>query len=196
MNWGLDENAVVFGFAGKFIEKKRPLDFLQAVRQAALRNSRIQGLMIGDGPLRTVCEEFGRNRQNPVRYTGFLNQSHVAEAYVACDALVLPSDGGETWGLVVNEAMACGRPCLVSDRVGCGPDLISSGQTGAVFPLGDVNAITAAMLQMASDPVRMAAMSAEATRRIQTYSVQVAVNGVVQCLTTMLDPHVLYATAN
>jgi len=58
----------------------------------------------------------------------------------AADLLVLPSDRQETWGFVVNEAMACGISAVVSDAVGCGPDLIEAGGTGAVFPFGDIAA--------------------------------------------------------
>jgi glycosyltransferase involved in cell wall biosynthesis len=68
--------------------------------------------------------------------TGFLNQSELPAAYVAADVLVLPSES-ETWGLAVNEAMACGLPAIVSDVVGCAPDLIEEGRTGFTFALGD-----------------------------------------------------------
>src|ERR1039458_3899483 len=127
---GLHENAIVFMFSGKFVPKKRPLDFVCAIEGAARRNPRIEGLMVGDGPLRPECERLVRERNIPIRFTGFLNQSQIIGAYVVSDTLVLPSDGGETWGLVVNEAMACARTCIVSDRDGCGPGLVISPKTG------------------------------------------------------------------
>ena len=108
--------------------------------------------------LRVGCEIVVREQNLPIRFTGFLNQSQITEAYVASDALVLPSDGGETWGLVVNEAMACGRPCIVSDRVGCGPDLVIPQKTGSIFLLGDVGALANSMLEFAGNPERMIAM--------------------------------------
>jgi glycosyltransferase involved in cell wall biosynthesis len=180
--WGLDEKTVVFAFAGKFIEKKRPMDFVRAIDRAARQGAAVQGLMVGDGPLRAGCEDFVRAHRSAIRFTGFLNQSQIVAAYVASDLLVLPSDGGETWGLVVNEAMACGRPCIVSDHVGSGPDLIEVGRTGAIFPLGDVDALAALMTGLARDPSHLAVMSAQARRRMQKYSVQAAVEGVLQCL--------------
>ena len=76
---------------------------------------------------------------------GFVNQSELPAVYASADVLVLPSDGQETWGLVVNEAMACGVPAVVSDAVGCGPDLIEPGRTGATFPFGDIAALAAAI---------------------------------------------------
>ena len=191
----LDENAIVFMFSGKFIAKKRPMDFVCAIERAARRNSRIQGLMVGDGPLRAWCGDLVRKRSAPIRFTGFLNQSQITKAYVASDALVLPSDGGETWGLVVNEAMACARPCIVSDRVGCGPDLVIPQETGAIFPLGDVDELANSMLELAGDPERMISMGLEARSRLRSYSVETAVDGVIQSLSATLDPRVLHASA-
>jgi len=77
------------------------------------------------------------NAKPRASFTGFLNQTEVSRAYVAADCLVLPSDYDETWGLVVNEAMASGLPCIISDRCGCAPDL--GGYRGnSVFPFGHI----------------------------------------------------------
>jgi glycosyltransferase involved in cell wall biosynthesis len=177
-NFGLEEGAVVFIFAGKFVEGKRPMDFVRAVERASRKDSRIQGLMVGDGPLRAECEQIVNADRIPVRFAGFLNQSKIASAYVASDALVLASDG-ETWGLVVNEAMACGRPCVVSDQVGCGPDLVWPNETGEIFPFGKVEALSGIM-------------AAKGRRRLQHYSIPVAVEGVVQCVQTIVGANRVY----
>jgi glycosyltransferase involved in cell wall biosynthesis len=191
----LDDNAIVFMFAGKFIPKKRPMDFVCAIERAVRRNPRIEGLMVGDGPLLARCEERVRERRVPIRFTGFLNQSQITKAYVVSDALVLPSDGGETWGVVVNEAMACARPCIVSDRVGCGPDLIIPQVTGSIFPLGDVDALANSMLELAGSPQRMISMGLEAQSRLKNYSIETAVDGIIQSLAATVDPRVLHASA-
>jgi glycosyltransferase involved in cell wall biosynthesis len=102
---------------------------------------------------------------------------------VAADFLALPSDFGETWGLVVNEAMACGLPALVSDRVGCGPDLVEDGVTGAVFPCGDVEALAERLRDLASNPERLRTMGRRAQERVlEGYSVQRAVAGTVEAV--------------
>jgi glycosyltransferase involved in cell wall biosynthesis len=180
--WALDCEQVVFLFSGKFIQKKRPLDFVKAVQEASRYHARVAGLMVGDGPLRAECEALVRNGRLPIRFAGFLNQSEIAQAYIACDALVLPSDGAETWGLVVNEAMACGKPALVSDRVGCGPDLVITGQTGFIFHLGDVTALSALMIDGASRPGRLMAMGENARKVAANYSVPVAVDSLMRAL--------------
>ena len=82
----------------------------------------------------------------PATFAGFLNQTEISKAYVAADCLVLPSDYGETWGLVVNEAMASGLPCVISDQCGSSVDL---GNVGAntVFPCGDTAALADRLLE-------------------------------------------------
>jgi glycosyltransferase involved in cell wall biosynthesis len=179
--WGLSPEAVVFLFAGKFIPKKRPLDFVRAVAAAHRQQPRVEGLMAGDGPLRPAVEALTAAGV-PVRQCGFLNQSRIAEAYAAADVLVLPSDGGETWGLVVNEAMASGRPALVSDQVGCGPDLVSDGRTGYVFPCGDVGRLAGHMARLAQAPAAVAALGDAARQHVEAYSVGRAVAGTCAAL--------------
>jgi glycosyltransferase involved in cell wall biosynthesis len=193
--WGLDEKAVVVVFAGKFIGKKRPMDFVQAVARAH-REVAVQGLMIGDGPLRAASEGFIRTCGIPIRFTGFLNQSKIVEAYAASDLLILPSDGGETWGLVVNEAMACGLPCIVSDAVGCGPDLVQPGETGSTYPVGDVDALAVLIMNLAKRPSHLSTMGVHAKNRVKQYSVQTAVNGLLESLAVITDSRVPHAVAD
>jgi glycosyltransferase involved in cell wall biosynthesis len=173
--WNLRDDHVVFLFAGKFIQKKRPMDFVRAVAEAAASGASISGLMVGDGPLRELCEEFVAINKAPVKFAGFLNQTEITAAYVAADALVLPSDGAETWGLVVNEAMACGLPCLVSDRVGCGPDMIVPNETGATFRMGDSGGIANMLVLLASGRRRLCEMGRLAREKSQQYSTKSAI---------------------
>ena len=191
--WSISAEAVVFLFCGKFTPKKRPMDLLRAL--AALCAGRSHGadrdgarlplcrvLMVGDGELRPACEAFAVEHALPVSFAGFLNQNELARAYAAADCLVLPSDHGETWGLVVNEAMACGLPAIVSDQVGCHRDLVSDGQTGRVFPCGDCAALAGAMAGLATDGERRGAMGRCAADRVSRYSVQALADGTLAAL--------------
>ena len=190
--WALDPDSLTYMFVGKFTETKRPLDFVRAIGKVSKQRSAVQGLMVGDGPLRNTCEDFAISNRIPIKFTGFLNQSRIISAYVAADVLVLPS-AGETWGLVVNEAMACGKPCIVSDRVGCGPDLIELGRTGAIFPFGDVDTLADLMFNLARDPRQLAFMGTEARCEIRKHSIQAAVGGVLQCLSAITgSPKVVF----
>jgi len=181
--WGIASDATVFLFAGKFIPVKRPADFVSAIGRCAVARLSVVGLMAGDGPLREPCEQQARIGGAPIRFTGFLNQSRIAEAYAAADALVLPSET-ETWGLVVNEAMASGLPCIVSDRVGSGPDLIHPGVTGDIHPMGDVAALSALMARYA-DSGSLAAMGRSAKQKIESHSVDAAAESLLAAVDTV-----------
>jgi glycosyltransferase involved in cell wall biosynthesis len=103
-------------------------------------------------------------------------------AYAAADALVIPSDARETWGLVVNEAMAAGLPVVASDAVGCGPDLVRPGETGAVVRCGAMDELADALLDLARDPARRQALGAGARRLVGRYSVAEAVAGTLAAI--------------
>ena len=180
--WGLPENSVTFLFVGKLEDKKRPEDILKALSALtanAADRSAVSVLMAGDGPLRGRLETAAAKRSLLVRFTGFLNQSQMPEAYAAADARILPSDARETWGLAVNEAMASGLPVLVSDRVGCAPDLVAGLSTGAVFPCGDTKALSNDMRRFLEPAVRAEA----AHRALETvrggFTVQSAAAGIL-----------------
>jgi glycosyltransferase involved in cell wall biosynthesis len=193
--WGLDEKAIVLLFAGKFIEKKRPMDFLKAVHRA-YQEVAVQALMVGDGPLRGACEECVRAHDLPIRFAGFLNQSKIVEAYVASDLLILPSDGGETWGLVVNEAMVCGLPCVVSSAVGCGPDLVIPNLTGLIYPMGNVDELSEIIINLAKHPSDLTLLGSHAQERVRHYSIQAAVNGIRESLTAIANSRVPYGVSD
>ena len=186
-NWTLASNDTVFLFAGKFVEKKRPMDFLQGIKRVSEQGVKVAGLMVGDGPLRAECEEFVSSSQLPVHFTGFLNQSEIVKAYVAADALVLPSDGGETWGLVVNEAMACGLPCFVSDQVGCGPDMIAENGAGGIFRLGDTEAMARLLGDFALNESARITLSTKARAMASSHSIQAAVEATAAVVKSVTE---------
>jgi glycosyltransferase involved in cell wall biosynthesis len=142
-DWGAAAGTVVALFVGKFIAKKRPGDLLLALRRLAEIGAQrdVLGVFVGSGELEGALQAEANRLGVAARFVGFKNQTELPRCYVSADVLVLPSDGGETWGLVVNEAMACGLPAIVSDAVGCAPDLIEAGQTGFTFPVGDGEAL-------------------------------------------------------
>ena len=111
---------------------------------AFVEGKQISLLVAGAGPLEADCRAEAERLGVRAVWAGFLNQSEIVRAFAVADCLVLPSES-ETWGLAVNEALAVGLPCIVSDRVGCAPDLIVPGKTGKVFPMGDVSALRAAI---------------------------------------------------
>ena len=112
-----------------------------------------------------------------VRFPGFQNQRAMSAYYHAADCLVLPSLRDETWGLVVNEALAHGVPAVVSDQVGCAPDLIQDGATGAVFDAGDADSLAIA-LRRVLPLLNNGAARARCREIVSVYSVANAARGI------------------
>ncbi len=182
--WGMDQHnkQVCFLFVGKLQPKKRLIDLLRAIEIASRENKNIYLLVVGAGEQMSEAERFVSSRNLPVTFAGFLNQTEITKAYAAADCLVLPSDYGETWGLVVNEAMACGLPAIVSDRVGCGPDLVEEDVTGAIVPCADVEFLARKLVEFASSSEKLIRMGENAGRRVAQYSVDGAVAGTLQAI--------------
>jgi glycosyltransferase involved in cell wall biosynthesis len=180
---GIPDDATVFAFAGKLIEKKRPADLIRALMIARQSGSQAWGLVIGSGPLQPTIEALVHDLAAPVRFAGFRNQSELPTYLAAADALVLPSDARETWGLIVNEAMACGLPAIVSSAAGCARDLIDEGRTGFGFPVGDVGALANALLSLEQALVAGRHAIGEAVAsKIAAYACDVAVRGTLEAL--------------
>jgi glycosyltransferase involved in cell wall biosynthesis len=185
--WGIPSTATVFLLAGKFIPKKRPQDFVRAVAVASQHHVGVWGLMVGDGPLRPSLEEAAKSNGWPLRFAGFVNQSEMPKAYAASDALVVTSSS-ETWGLVVNEAMASGLTAVVSDQVGCAPDLVRPFETGEVFTCGSVAELARVLASLASNPAHLSNMKAQAGRLIKKYALEQTVEGTLAALRAVARP--------
>jgi glycosyltransferase involved in cell wall biosynthesis len=163
------------------IDLKRPIELLRAFKAAQTVGKSAHLLVVGEGPLRGACEELARAEKLPVTFTGFMNQGKLPEAYAASDVLVLCSM--ETWGLVVNEAMAAGLPAILSDQVGCAPDLVPSGETGMVYPHGDDEALARCMKTYLEKPV-LARLHGDKARELVTtrYNVCGAADRTIEAL--------------
>jgi glycosyltransferase involved in cell wall biosynthesis len=178
---GFAPSQTVFLFSGKFIPKKDPLILPSALKQLKGSETEMIGLLIvGDGLLREKLEtELETIPKIKHIFTGFQNQSKIGKYYAAADCLVLPSKWGETWGLVVNEALQFGLPAIVSDRVGCRHDLIHENETGFVFPAGDAVALAMRMEQVALLTVDKRELVSDSCRRkAAEYSLEKSIAGI------------------
>lgn len=190
-SFGIPADAMCFLYCGKLISKKRVGDLISAVDLLTSNpdryglSSRLHLLIVGDGELKAEFQakvsSAKQSLKESVTFAGFLNQSEIPKAYVVSDCIVLPSDEGETWGLVVNEAMACGLPAIVSNKVGCGEDLITEELTGTRYPVGDVQQLAEA-LALWSYPVRCHGAKDSVLRKISEYSIEKASQGILEWL--------------
>ena len=145
---GADDDSFVVATSGKLIPLKRIDDVIRAV---GLLESHVQLWVLGDGPQKKALQQLAAQvAPARVHWHDFVNQTEMPQRLKAADALVLASDS-ETWGLVLNEAMACGLPVVASDRVGAADDLIHPAETGFLYESGDVQALAECLSTLASD---------------------------------------------
>lgn len=175
---GIGKDEAVVLFAGKLLPFKRPLDIIDAAACLVNGGRPVTVMVAGSGPLEEPMRH--RSAQVGVKLVllGFRNQTEMPACYAACDVLVLPSTRRETWGLVANEALACGRPIIVSDAVGCGPDLASDGVVGRTFPLGDYARLAEQISSVLDERPSLAAIQ----KQSQAYNIGAACDGVIKAL--------------
>lgn len=128
---GIKDTDLVFLYAGKLENKKSPGLLINAFKEVAASN--IHLIIIGNGALEKKIKTRNSSVSN-LHFIDFQNQSQMPIIYRLGEVLVLPSKGPiETWGLSINEAMACSRVVIVSDRCGCGVDLVKENINGYIF---------------------------------------------------------------
>lgn len=182
---GFDETQITFLFSGKLIPKKNPLLIAHALKALTeAQRQRIALIVLGDGELKSGFEAQCKSLLGTrATFVGFQNQSELGKYYAAADCLLLPSAWGETWGLVINEALQFGIPAIVSDKVGCHRDLIIEGQTGYVFPHGDASMLKAAMSKIMGllQTQRLSIVQA-CQRQVSNYTVEEASKGICKAV--------------
>jgi glycosyltransferase involved in cell wall biosynthesis len=180
---GIAADRKVLLYAGKFESKKRPADLMRAF--ARLPDPSLMLVMAGSGELQAEIDAIAAADPARFQVLPFQNQSRMPVVYRLGDIFVLPSAFGESWGLAVNEALACGRPVIVSDRVGCAPDVVDAS-CGRIFPWNDWGEFGKTVAAMFGDPGKLAEMRRAAGARARAFDVGVAETAVVTAVDGIL----------
>jgi glycosyltransferase involved in cell wall biosynthesis len=159
----IPESALVILFVGRLFARKRPFD-LFAIEAAIDPQLEVLIAIAGNGELENQVRERARGNRR-IRLLGFRDQREVRSCYHGADALLVPSEY-ETWGLVVNEAFACGIPAIVTDTCGVAGDLVVGGETGFLYPVGDTAAAAEAISLWARDRERCRKMGQAAQAKV------------------------------
>jgi glycosyltransferase involved in cell wall biosynthesis len=177
---GASDDSLVLLFCGK-LSARKGVDLIASAVRALPVSIRDRTLVVcaGDGALRSQIEaDAARTPSIRLRILGVQPQKMLSRWYHASDLLLLPSRQAETWGLVVNEALHHGVPCVVSTRVGCAPDLIDAS-TGVVCAPDSAEGLTAAIV--AALPLAGSTATREACRtKVAGYSVERAAQGLAE----------------
>jgi glycosyltransferase involved in cell wall biosynthesis len=172
-----------FLFAGRLVREKGVFELLAAYARLEESIRRRVGLVfVGDGESRRQLEEQSASvSPGLVRFAGFAQREQLASYYALAETLVLPTYA-DTWGLVVNEAMACGLPVILSEAAGCAAELVRENWNGFLVPPRDVSSLTSAMRNFADQSGIGATMGANSAQHIAHYSPDDWVRGIVGML--------------
>jgi glycosyltransferase involved in cell wall biosynthesis len=176
-------------FTGRLVREKGVFELLTAYAklEASLRQQ-VGLVFVGDGPSRQHLEKQAASiSPGSIRFAGFAQREQLAAYYALAEMLILPTYT-DTWGLVVNEAMACGLPVILSGAAGCAADLVKENWNGLLVPPRDVPALTAAMRSLASRPELRALMGFNSAQYISRYSPEDWCLGITRMIEAMGGP--------
>jgi glycosyltransferase involved in cell wall biosynthesis len=182
----LESGRKVILFASKLLHRKHCDHLLEAYKRVVARSDAGVApylVIAGDGEARATLEVAAEELEG-VRFCGFRNQSELPRFFDLASVFVLPSRH-EAWGLIVNEVMNAGRAVIVSDDVGCHPDLITNGMEGFVYPVGDVGALTEALWEVIDTPALSERMGESARARIAEWGFEQDVAGLRQAIAAL-----------
>ncbi len=178
---GLEDTVLVLTI-GQFIYRKGFDILLEAWRQVR-GNCRL--LMVGGGEKQQEYEAFiAKYGMDNVTLVGYLDKSKIFEYYRASDLFVLPTRE-DVWGLVVNEAMACGIPVISSDMCIAGRELIKEGINGYVVPSEDVDRLAEALQKLVNQPALREEMGRNNIRDIQGKTLQNIVESHIKVIDSL-----------
>lgn len=144
-------------------------------------------LLVGDGPQRSTLESLvSTKRLEGVVFKPFAQLDDLPVYYSLAECFVLPSTS-DPWGLVVNEAMACSLPVLISRLCGCVPELVREGDNGLCFDPYDVRAIADGLASVSSLDENKRRQMGELSRTIiSRFTPQTWAAGLAQCVRAIL----------
>lgn len=178
---GICADTIVFVYAGKFYALKQLNVLIDAFRQ--LKGEGYRLVLYGSGEQEQLLKELAGTDER-ILFSSFKNQSEMPWVYRVGDVFVLPSKH-ETWGLGVNEAMACGRPAIVSNRCGCAPELIINGKTGFVFRAGDSSDLLQQMKEFKRKEITTT-MGRNARQHIQQFSLKAVAEAIERAVVNIV----------
>ena len=177
-----------FLFVGRLVKAKGIFELLETYAQLDTEIRDKVGLVfVGDGADRpALMERAARIAPGTIQFPGFIQREGLADFYALADALIFPTHS-DTWGLVVNEAMSCGLPVIVTWVAGCVADLVQDGWNGFVVPPKDRTALALAMTRLASDSVLRTEMGSRSRERMDAYSPEAWAEGLVNAVESLCE---------
>lgn len=180
--YGMPLDKPVILYASKFMRRKHPDDVIRAMARLRSAGHSATLHMVGSGELEQELRELVASlAMDNVVFSGFINQAELPKIFGASDVFVLPSEN-EPWGLIVNEAMCAGIPVVVSEVVGCVPDLVKDGVNGYRIKPGDIDSLATALERLLVDVPTRQRMGEASLSIIRDWSYEQCHRGIVAAL--------------
>lgn len=148
---GINEDSVVIMYAGRLVKHKGVQDMIDAVGILKGKNYDIKALIVGDGNYKYELKKKSENINSDVIFTGHIDPEEIYKYYYASDIFILPTYD-DPWGLVVNEAISCGLPVIVTNAAGCSLDLVKNN--GYVINVHNTQALSIAIKKIMVNPLK------------------------------------------
>lgn len=165
--WPGDGGAV--GFLGRFDEPRKGFDVLiAAMERLVAERPGLRLLVAGPGDLDAALDAMPPAVRERVTMLGLVSEAEKERMLRSVDLYVAPNTGGESFGIILTEAMAAGTPVVASD-IDAFRRVLEDGSCGALFPVGDSAALAATLADLLDDPARRAVLSGEASTSVARY---------------------------
>lgn len=175
------KNKKIILFVGKLIERKNPYDFLK-LAQKFKDNKKIHFLIVGSGKLQDNCQNFiDHNKLDNTTIIGFLNQKKIRDIYSISDLMILTSKY-ETWGLVINEAMASGVPVIATKESGATIDLIENGKTGYSYNYHNFNQLYSQFNKIIFNTKKLKTMKKNVKKKVKEFTCDQTIKSIKKIL--------------
>ena len=186
--FGLSTDDFVFLFVGRLIERKGIKELLQAFSKINRRQAKL--IIVGDGPLKLYVEHVSKN-SSYLHYAGRLEKQALFDMYFISNVFILPAHW-EPWGLVINEAMAAGKPVIVSDQLGCIDDLVIPWKTGLIVKNKSIDEIIESIVYFMDHPKQYLDMSKNALQHMAHWTLNDEATQICIAFRNVISEYALY----
>jgi phosphatidylinositol alpha-mannosyltransferase len=175
------------GFLGRFTESRKGFDILSTAF-ATLARSRpgLRLLVAGPGDADDLYDEFPAELHGQVTFLGLVSEADKARMLRSVDVYVAPNTGGESFGMILTEAMAAGTTVAASD-LDAFRRVLDGGRAGALFPTGDAAALTEVLGELLDNPARRAELSTRAATAVAAFDWRSVAGRVLEVYATAIE---------
>ncbi len=157
------------GFLGRLDEPRKGLPvFLDAVERLLPHRPGLRAMVAGRGEVEQVRDRMSPAMREAVQFLGQVEEADKIALLCSLDLYVAPNLGGESFGVILAEAMSAGAPVVASDLEAFRA-VLDDGRAGSLFPVGDADALAFRLEQLLGDPAARTRLSAAGARRVRRY---------------------------